>query len=224
MSLHEMSQLKNSLLLISGCAIAFAFGVFAVSLLVKSNNRVSVYSNEGFDFRSSLDENDPSAGPNVGTRINLARLKMRNGLEITRVIRKQLVMLVTVDPGCGACKVAADEMGDVQNRIEPLGIEYYPVSVTASATSSKLPSDFFDYTDSFGLKTPGFLWANDEEQPLEQLFMMVMPSHLLVDCDGVVLRKWPGTDKSPQVRKRMANQIVADTVEELKLRTRGGQF
>jgi hypothetical protein len=48
---------------------------------------------------------------------------------------------------------------------------------------------------------------------------MVLPSHLLLDANGLIVRKWPGTDQSAKVREKMANQIVADTVEELK-RTR----
>jgi hypothetical protein len=154
MWLHEVPRLKNAILLISGCAIAFVLGVFAVSLLLRPNHKVFATSNEGFDFRSSLDNS--SGGPNVGARINLARLKMRNGLDLMGVVRNQLVMLVTVDPACRACSVASDEMRDVQNRIKPLGIKYYPVSFTASVTSPKLSSDFFNYTDSLGLITPGF--------------------------------------------------------------------
>ena len=216
MFLNESSWLKKPLLVIV-CAVAFGFGVVAVSL-VRSDRPVSLDTNEGFDFSSSTDKNNPSAGPQAGTRINLARLKMRNGEPLANVLHTPLIMLVTVDPECGACKVASDEMHDVQNRVQPLGIEYYPVSVTASITSSKSSAEYFNYTDSFGFGTPGFLWANDEERPPEALFTMVVPSHLLLDRNGLIVRKWPGTDRSERLRRSMANQIVADTVAESKLR------
>lgn len=48
--------------------------------------------------------------------------------------------------------------------------------------------------------------------------MMVIPSHILIDPTGIIVRKWPGTDRNKKVRFRMANQIAADTLEELKHR------
>jgi hypothetical protein len=191
--------------------------VLAASLFLKSS-KLSPNPNEGFDFSSSADQSNPSAGPPNGSRINLARLKTRDGEVLANVVGKPLTMLVTVDPECGACKVAANEMRDVQNRVEPLGSDYYPVSVTAAVTSPQSLADFYGYTDSFGFNSPGFLWANDEESPPEALFTMVIPSHLLIDRNGVIARKWPGTDHSQRLRKRMAYQIVADTAEEVKLR------
>lgn len=163
MLLNESSWLKKSLV-VTVCALAFGFGVFAATL-VNSESPVSANVDEGFDFSSSTDMNNPSAGPQNGTQINLAHLKMRNGEPLTNVVHTQLIMLVTVDPECGACKVASDQMHDIQNGVQPQGIEYYPVSVTASITSSKSAAEYFSYADSFAFNTPGFLWANDEELP-----------------------------------------------------------
>lgn len=131
-----------------------------------------------------------------------------------------LVMVVLVDPECGACKAASDEMRDVRNRIALAGIKYYPASVTARQS----PSQFLEYTQSLGIGGPAFLWQEQDEAASASLFGMVLPSHLLLDNSGVIVRKWPGTDQSPQIRRRMANQIVADSIEELKRRTRAEEF
>jgi hypothetical protein len=221
---NRISPLKKALLLPPACAVAFGVGILGASFLARSDNHDYTNPIEGFDFKSSSDAKSPSRGPENGKRINLTRLRNRNGEALTNLVNTRLIMLVTVDPECGACRVAADEMRDIQRRLKPLGIKYYAISVTAPITSSRSPADFFSYTDSLGLNAPGFLWANNEEKPDEALFTMVLPSHLLLDSTGAILHKWPGTDQSPQVRRSMANQIVADTLDELKLGARATQF
>lgn len=180
MLLNEFSNLKRIVLALV-CGVAFCVGVLAASVLVKSGKPVPNDASQGFDFSSSTALSNPSAGPPNGTQLNLARLKTRDGEVLANVISKPLTMLVTVDPDCGACKVASDEMRDVQSRVEPLGM-----SVTATVTSPQASADFFSYTDSFGFNSPGFLWAKDEEKPPEALFTMVVPSHILIDRNGVV--------------------------------------
>jgi hypothetical protein len=44
---------------------------------------------------------------------------------------------------------------------------------------------------------------------------MATPSLMLIDHKGTILRKWPGTDRRQLIRFKMANQIVADTLQEL---------
>jgi hypothetical protein len=209
-----MGRLSRSLYLLAACVAAFALALGATSYLTESFREIDAKTTEGFDFSFASDEKLDWVGPKVGERISLARLKTQDGDTLASVARNNLVMVVMVDPDCGACKAASDEMRDVRNRIAEAGIKYYPASVTARQS----PSQFLEYTMSLGIREPALLWQTQEEAPPISLFTMVLPSHLLLDSRGVIVRKWPGTDKSPSVRRRMANQIVADTVEELKLR------
>lgn len=169
---------------------------------------------EGYDFSYSLDETEPGAGPKVGEKVDVSGLKTNNGIKFSSIADHGLIMLVTVDPNCGACKTASDEIRDVQRRIQQLGISYYLVSFT----SPNPRSEFFQYTDSFRTDTSAFLWDMSEMKPPESLHTMVLPSHILVDSNGVVIRKWLGTDIHKPVRRRMANQIVADAFTELSYR------
>jgi hypothetical protein len=41
---------------------------------------------------------------------------------------------------------------------------------------------------------------------------MTVPSHLLIDQEGTVLQVWAGSSGEKEVRKRMAAQIVDDTL------------
>lgn len=211
-----MGRLMRSLYLLSACVAAFAFAMGAASYLTGGFREIDANTTEGFDFSFARDEKLDWVGPKVGERISLARLKTQDGDTLASMTGSNLVMVVMVDPDCGACRVAADEMRDVRNRIARAGINYYPASVTARQS----PSQFVEYTKSLRIREPALLWQIQEEAPPESLFTMVLPSHLLLDSTGVIVRKWPGTDHSQAIRRRMANQIVADTVEELKLRTR----
>jgi hypothetical protein len=218
MLLNKLSRPKGSLPLILICAVAFISAMLATSLLVnRGKTGFSGLPFEGFDFTVNS-RNNASAGPDAGARIDLTRLKMRDGLSLANATHKSLIMLVTVDSKCGACKVASDEMRDIRNRIKPYDVEYHPISFTASITAPEASPDFFTYADSLGLNASAFLWAAGTGPPPENLFLMVLPSHILVNTEGVILRKWPGTDNSPRIRRRMANQIVADTLDEIKHR------
>lgn len=215
-----MFQLKNSLTLILACVVTFALALLATSYLTKTSSEIDSGTTQGFDFSFASDEKLDWVGPKVGDRINLSRLKTEDGETLAGLVENNLVMVVLVDPACGACKAASDEMRDVRNRIARTGISYYPASITARHS----PSEFLEYTQSLGIHGAALLWQDQDEAAPASLVEMVLPSHVLLDSTGVIVRKWPGTDKSPHVRRKMANQIVADTVEELKLRTRGAQF
>jgi hypothetical protein len=64
---------------------------------------------EGFDFSYSLDETAPGRGPKLGEKVDVTALKTSDGIKFSSVADNQLIMLVTVDPICGACQTAADE-------------------------------------------------------------------------------------------------------------------
>jgi hypothetical protein len=198
------------------CVLVFILAMLGTSYFAKSSRAVHVRTTEGYDFSFASDEKLSWVGPKVGDRINLARLKTQEGVTLAGLTGNGMIMVVLVDPTCGACKAATDEMHDVRNRIARSGIKYYPASVTTHQSAGQ----FVEYTRSLGIRAPALLWQRQEEAPPEALFTMVLPSHLLLDANGLIVRKWPGTDQSANVRERMANQIVTETAAEVTLRLR----
>jgi peroxiredoxin len=214
----SIPSLRTSLVFLAvlmACVVAFILAMLGAAYFAKPSRAVHLRTTEGYDFGFASDEKLPWVGPKVGDRINLTRLKTQEGVTLASMTGNKMVMVVLLDSPWGACKAATDEMHDVQNRIAPSGIEYYPMSVTTLKSSAQ----FVEYTRSLGIRAPALLWQRRDEVPPESLFTMVLPSHPLLDANGLIVRKWPGTDQSAKVREKMANQIVADTVEELK-RTR----
>ncbi|HVF55605.1 MAG TPA: hypothetical protein VM934_05620 [Pyrinomonadaceae bacterium] len=203
-------KIKISLLRFS----AFALGLTGTLLVINLRLPRPAPDANGFDFTSHL--NQDWSGPNVGERIDLTFFKGRQGERVTDDNGNELLMLATVEPECGAVRAARDEMRVVHDHLERIGVKYKLLSLTASGH----PADFFAYSDSLGIDAPAFMLQPGGPQPLPSLSSMVIPSHILVDRNGVVLRKWPGTSQSSAIRQRMANQIVADTRAEVSARTK----
>lgn len=214
MAINKTACLRNVIRILAFTAVAIILLILpaACSNLPKKDSDLA--TTEGYDFSYSLDETQPGAGPKVGEKVDVSELKTNTGIRFSSIADHKLIMLVTVDPNCGACKTASDEIRDVQRRIKQFGIPYYLVSFT----SPNPRSEFFQYTDSLRTNTLAFLWDMSEKKPPESLHTMVLPSHILVDSNGVVIRKWLGTDVHKPVRRRMANQIVADAFTELSHR------
>jgi hypothetical protein len=115
-------------------------------------------------------------------------------------------MIATVNPLCGFCKIASDEMQYVQGQMALKNVRYYLVSFTPPGNDS----DFYEFCDALKLGVPGFQWSKDAAPAKDALSRMVTPSHALIDYDGTVLRVWPGTSAEQSVRDRMGRQIVND--------------
>ncbi len=115
-------------------------------------------------------------------------------------------MLGIVDPECGACTIAKDQITLIREGIQNTDVEYILVSFTSKASVK----EFSAYADSFNLSSTSFLWKDNSNPSPESLLTMVVPSHFLIDSDGKILRKFHGTDKEISVRKRMAKQIIKE--------------
>lgn len=213
---NNVVKLKRHLYLAAACVAVFSVAMVATSYLARTFREVDSSSVARFDFSFASDEALDWVGPKVGQRIHLGRLKTQEGKTLASLAGNNLVMVVLVDEKCGACTASSDQMRYVQSRIGRAGVDYY----AASVTTLESPSQLYEYTQSLGIRSPPLLWQSQEEKPPTSLFAMVLPSHLLLDNSGVIVRKWPGTDKSKAVRRRMANQIVTDTLEEAKFRAR----
>lgn len=209
---------RPAIVLIFGCGVCFIAAAFLANSFLspkrkrqppqqQAARKPNPFFREGFDFNYLRSEDNEWKGPNFGEKIDLAQLKGINGTTPLSTDKAQLFMLVSVNPACGMCQVATDEMRYVHNNIALLGIPYYIVSFTPPDNSQ----NFFQYCDSLKLGVPAFSWASKNKQPGESLSTMVAPSHLLLNRDGVIVRTWPGSNEDKTYRIRMGKQIVADT-------------
>ena len=163
---------------------------------------------EGFDFNQLRSKENEWRGPELGDKIDLARLRTKEDKTLASMVGPRLLMLVVINPSCALCKVARDEMIYLRTELSRLNVDYYIVSFTAPADRRV---EFFNYADSLKVGVQSFLWNLEDGPPAESIFIMNNPSHLLVDQNGTVIRVWPGSYEEKAVRDRMARQIVADT-------------
>jgi hypothetical protein len=163
---------------------------------------------EGFDFNALRSKDNEWRGPDLGEKIDLARLRTKENRTLASVIGPRPFMLVSVNPTCAMCKIARDQMIYLRTELSRLNVDYYIVSFTSSADRQL---DFFSYAESLKVGGQSFLWNVEDGPPSEAIFIMNNPSHLLLDQNGTVLRVWPGSYADKAVRDRMARQILADT-------------
>src|SRR4051812_36966308 len=84
-------------------AVAIILLILATACSNLSKKASSQDTTEGFDFSYSLDETLPGRGPKLGEKVDVTALKTGDGINFSSVANNQLIMLVTVDPNCGAC-------------------------------------------------------------------------------------------------------------------------
>ena len=199
---------KSLLKLMLTCLTVFSIALLLTSLITSPRNNAPSEVTK-FDWAAYRKDGETPAGPKIGEKINLSRLKGRNGASLSASVGVSPIVLSIVGPGCGACREATDQMTMVRERITGKGIGYY---VTTFNYLNE-PEKFFRYVDSLGVEAQPFIWAVDDSQPPPSLVEMVVPSHLLVAHNGVVLQRWPGTNYQKEVRRRMAEQIVDEALQ-----------
>ncbi len=158
-------------------------------------------------FVASYDFSTYQKGPQAGDVIPVENLKNRERKEISEVYQDKLILLGIVDPECGACRVAKDQIAWIQEDIQAHDIVY----VFASFTHIGTEEEFFKYTDSFGFEADSFKWTSPDPPPIS-LKSFVVPSHLLMDSKGKILGKFPGTNRDIAIRKRIAKQITKEVL------------
>lgn len=163
---------------------------------------------EGFDFAPLRSAENEWRGPEIGEKIDLTRLKKKDGTTLASVVGQRPIAVVLVSPTCTMCKTAADEMRSLRQKLATMDIDYYLVSFTPPPQNV----DFFKYGDSLSVGAPSFLWDAASGAPPSSAYKMTVPSHLLINSDGAVLCAWPGANEIKGIRVRMAQQIVADTL------------
>lgn len=194
---------KNILIKILGFGLSIVIILTVASGVKYFHTLLENHFFETYDFPSE------TTGPGVGETISLNFLKNKNEMPLSESQNGKIIVLGVVDPDCGACKVAKDQISRVRDEIQSHDVQYIPVSFT-SRDSEK----FFKLADSFGLSTNAFLWSDFNDLASESLQVMVVPSHLLIDSNGRILKKFEGTNKDRIVRMRMANQIIKEVLQE----------
>jgi len=192
--------------------LAFASAKYLTAKLL--NMKSAPNQSEGFDFNYIVNSANMETGPRIGERIDLENLKGPDGNSLAETIDRP-ALIVAVNRGCGMCRTSADEMNEIQRRLKPAGVQYYTVSFGTSPT----PAEFFKFADSLNRGAPAFLRSMNEGNPPKQLTAMLVPTHFLIDRNGVIISKWPGSSNVELVRHRMANQIVSDTLATLSARS-----
>ena len=195
------------------CLITFAGSIVVARKATGwMRSRRAAYAGSYSDYDIRAKTNAEFSGPAVGTTIDLTRFKAKEGTGLKPPPNGQRIMLVALGRGCPMCRNFAREMGGVRDRVRPLGIEYYAVSFVADGTAD----EFFDYAHSIlpDVKAFKYFDANGGAQ-VDRLASMAVPTHLLIDGNGTILRKWLGASNSEAIREDMADRIVSDTIREL---------
>jgi len=218
----KIGSVRKSLAAISiviGATILFGLGAFSAKAYLTrhpgpsqnantAKNTNNPFLTEGFDFKRLRAADNEWRGPEIGEKIDLSRFRAKDGEPLNSTTGKRPIMIVAVNPDCGMCTVASDEMSHLREKLSTMDIKYFIVSVTPQTTQV----DFFKYSDSLNAGAPGYLWNAGAGAPPESLSMMTTPAHLLLNEDGTVIRVWPGSHQDRTVRQRMARQIIADTL------------
>lgn len=207
--LNRNSSLTTVLVILLGGVIAFVSAKYLTGNLLSLKSPPDQAA--GFDFNLILNSENLKVGPKIGEQVRLDMLKNRDGRSLAHTIADGPAVIVYIDSGCPLCKESADSMRDIRGRLAAASVQYYLVSFGTSDN----PADFFKFADSLGTGAPACLWSAPEAAPPKELSEMLIPSHLLIDRNGMIIKKWPGSSASESTRRRMANQIVKDTLYEL---------
>jgi peroxiredoxin len=193
--------------------LCFFFTLLVASTVGISHNYISNYfhTSGGFDYTSRLNDKEYDwRGPEIGEKIAVQFYKDKVGNSLLDSINSDIVVLATVDENCRFSRLSMDQMEYIQTTAKSNGIDYLLVSFNLKIS----PTEFFDFAQSLNSSTKSFAWFGNESEMLASLPKMIVPSHLIINKTGEILRVFPGTDVEKQTRDRMANQIVAEMLEE----------
>ena len=206
-----LNPLRLTRPLLVQAVVAFILATSLTALIMRWHYNPQPVSG-GFDF--SARREGPASGPLIGDRIDLAIPKERNGRTLAEAVRgSSFCMIAIVDPHCAACKAATGQMRGIDRRLRKPGVPYFVLMLSDSSDTAS----YFQYASSLGVgSSEAFVWSMLEAQAPSSLSQMVVPSHLLLSKDGIVVNKWPGTHQDPVVRQQMVNQITTDVIEHLR--------
>jgi hypothetical protein len=130
MKINSLSRYGFLAGLILGSGITLSLTWLVRKTSVESPPKSALFLKEGFDFSGISSKDNKWRGPDIGEQINLTQLKGKDGSTLAEVVGKRPAMLVAVNPECGVCAVAADEMRhsrpDIERRYRLLSCLIHP--------------------------------------------------------------------------------------------------
>jgi hypothetical protein len=164
-----------------------------------------------FDFDSfRKNEQLEWNGPKEGERIDLTQFRTEQAESFPQFPANSLILLAVIDPRCKMCRRSADLMEQVQAEVRSHGVNFLIVSFVSDVQKE----EFFAYAKTLCKADEIFLWEGEKELVLPALRKMVLPSHILINEEGIVLRRFPGSSNDKAIRDQMAKQIIAETLAE----------
>lgn len=199
---------KSKTISIIAC-LGFTVLIFGI---VQATNHIwaNLRSTNRFDY-TQYSNNEALAwtGPKQGEKIDLRNLHNQQGQELP-FNKNRLIVLGFVSSKCWMCAESGDLFEYVKTNSLKNGVDYYLVSLGTNET----PDEFFHYASTLNLTSDSYIWKENKEDINLSLQNMVVPSHILVNQDGVVLRRFPGSRKEKESREQMGNQTVDEILEE----------
>jgi hypothetical protein len=195
---------------LAGCMVTFPASIWLTRKLDQPKGMAASFAQNGFDFKGALQPTSSYAYPDLGETIDmqhLAETSAAGGVRtLAEVLNGRPGLLVVVDPGCGFCRAARDQMSNVKDRVTQYGISYSLIAFGSEQQRT------LEYRDSISPDIHLFQWSNTSQLPRKSLLEMPTPTHILVDGHGTILRIWPGSSRDKEDRSRMARQIASDTL------------
>lgn len=204
------SRMRVRLLSIGLCLALALIGVVVlkgVSLIVE---RIRIQ--QGFDFDAKASRIAPANGPLRGQVIETGKLIDSSGTPLSLKVRHKLVLLVVADPHCPASLGSRDQIEFVAINLRKEPVDSFIVTF-ASKTSF---GDLHRFATSLDIAIEPLAWNGGPDNILPAVGEMVIPSFILTDGQGAVIKTFAGTDPDPLSRKRMAYQIVREVVEHTR--------
>jgi hypothetical protein len=205
-----MEMLKRYILSICIC-------LFFTAAIVVAFKGFDYFNNiQGYNYDSFIGKEYDWTGPKTGDVINLEYLTDENNKPLSEVSNQRLILLSVLDPECGACGMARDQMKFLQENLANKDVDYFIISFSQKLS----PIELSRYTKSMNLAVSTYSWAGNYKDIIPSINKMVLPSHILVDAKGNVIKTFPGTDNQKSVRDKMVYQIIKEIIEEKsKLKT-----
>ena len=176
--------------------------------LVRGVQKMFTFRDTGlFDYNDAIERGYDWTGPKSEENINLDYFENAEAVTIPKKITThQLTLITIVDPECGVCELAKDQINYLEEETES-----YDCNYAIASFSQKLSyNEFSKYLEARNISANSFLWVGGVENILPSINKMVLPSHILVDRRGTVIESFAGTDKEKSVRERMTNRIVKE--------------
>ncbi|HLM61519.1 MAG TPA: hypothetical protein VK308_12005 [Pyrinomonadaceae bacterium] len=149
-------------------------------------------------------------GPEIGEKIDLTKFQDSEGKTFGENLKNNRVLIIRIHPDCGMCRLSTDQMQKVINQAETNSFDVGIVSLNSNVPISRVK----EFTEFANLNAKYYSWAGDEVETSPSLMKMVNPSFILVDNQGTILKKFPGSNVDARIRRAMTNEVISGLKEE----------